>query len=408
MSHLPHLHTLHPEEKEIVLRVHWPDHVEYGQGEAALDTRSRLEAAVSYWKSRFGVERFYWRVDHWFIEQQCLQRQDSPEVAQGWSGFWERLAEAAVHSLDDFVQATHANGARAYLYLPFLDEGLPENLLYRPRGTPYPYQSHFSQENPQFLEVDRSGEQPHWGVLCYAYEEVRQYRLQILQHMLAETSADGLHLCTRSYVLPAEFGDQYGFNEPIVEEYQQRYGVDILKGDFDLESWRKLRGEYLTQFLDQVKNLLQKGRQRLSLAVPRGHYLGPPYGNLYLNWQQWVREGRVDELVINVISGRQLTEGLSGYGYLCNPEEGVGMNPLSQDLGKIYGPVCREAGCALYLGAGVDLNRHEPNASQLRQLAQLAGFDGFVFTTGNLGERFSFDKRGRPISWRIEDLFPSH
>ena len=407
MSHLPHLHTLHPEEKEIVLRVHWPDHVEYGQGEAALDTRSRLEAAVSYWKSRFGVERFYWRVDHWFIEQQCLQRQDSPEVAQGWSGFWERLAEAAVHSLDDFVQATHANGARAYLYLPFLDEGLPENLLYRPRGTPYPYQSHFSQENPQFLEVDRSGEQPHWGVLCYAYEEVRQYRLQILQHMLAETSADGLHLCTRSYVLPAEFGDQYGFNEPIVEEYQQRYGVDILKGDFDLESWRKLRGEYLTQFLDQVKNLLQKGRQRLSLAVPRGHYLGPPYGNLYLNWQQWVREGRVDELVINVISGRQL-KGLSGYGYLCNPEEGVGMNPLSQDLGKIYGPVCREAGCALYLGAGVDLNRHEPNASQLRQLAQLAGFDGFVFTTGNLGERFSFDKRGRPISWRIEDLFPSH
>ena len=397
---------MHPEKKEIVLRIHWPDHVEYGQGEAALDTRSRLEEAVAYWRSRFGVERFYWRADHWFIEQHCLQRQDSPEVAQGWSVFWERLAEAAVRTLDDFVRATHANGAQAYLYLPFLDEGLPGDLLYRPRGTPYPYQSRFSEENPQCLETDRSGERPHWGVLCYAYEEVRQYRLQVLRGMLAETPADGLHLCTRSYVLPAEFGDQYGFNPPIVEEYRQRYGVDILTGDFDLESWRKLRGEHLTQFLGQVKNLLQKGRQRLSLAVPRGQYLGPPYGNLYLDWPHWVREGVVDELVVNVISGRQLTEGLSGYGYLCNPEEGTGMNPLPQDLGEIYGPVCRESGCALYLGAGVDLNRHEPNASQLRQLAQLPGFDGFVFTTGNLGERFSFDKRGRPVSWRIEDLFP--
>ena len=245
------------------------------------------------------------------------------------------------------------------------------------------------------------------GVLCYAYEEVREYRLQMLRDMLTETSGDGLHLCTRSYVLPAEFGDQYGFNPPIVEKYRQRFGVNITEGDFDLESWRRLRGEYLTELLAQAKQLLQKGRQRLSLAIPRGQYLGPPYGNLYLDWKHWVRKGLVDELVVNVISGRQLTEGLSGHGYPCNPEEDIGTNPLSQDLGEIYGPVCREAGCPLFLGAGVDLNRHEPNASELRQLARLPGFDGFVFTTGNLGERFSFDKRDRPISWRIEDLLPS-
>ena len=114
----------------------------------------------------------------------------------------------------------------------------------------------------------------------------------------------------------------------------------------------------------------------------------------------------MDELVVNVISGRQLTEGLSGYGYLCNPEDGIGMNPLSQDLAEVYGPVCREAGCGLFLGAGVDLNRHEPHASQLRELAQFSGFDGFVFTTGNLGERFSFDKLGRPISWHIRIWCP--
>ena len=387
-----------------MLRVHWPDHVEYGQGEAALDTRPRLEAAVAYWKARFGVERFYWRVDHWFIQKYCFQRLGSDEVARGWSDFWQRLAESAVQGLDEFVDATHANGAQAYLYLPFLDEGLPSDLVYRPRATPYPYQSYFSRENPDFLEVDRSGQRPHWGMLCYAYEEVREYRLQVLRDLLTEARPDGLHLCTRSYVFPAKCGDQYGFNRPVVDEYRERHGINILERDFDLESWRKLRGEYLTKFLNEAKQLLQKGRQRLSLALPRGQYMGPPYGNFYLDWQHWVREQVVDELVINVISGRQLTEGLSGYGYLCNTEEDIGMNPLGEDLEQVYGPVCREAGCTLLLGAGVDLNRHEPDGEQLEQLDGLPGFDGFVFTTGNLGERFSFDKRGRPVPWRIEDL----
>ena len=107
---------------------------------------------------------------------------------------------------------------------------------------------------------------------------------------------------------------------------------------------------------------------------------------------------------MNVISGRQLTEGLSGYGYLSNGEDGIGLNPLDQDLARVYGPICRQAGCRLYLGAGVDLNRREPDREQLEDLARLDGFDGFVFTTGNLGERFSFDKRGRPVSWKIEEL----
>jgi hypothetical protein len=41
-----------------------------------------------------------------------------------------------------------------------------------------------------------------------------------------------------------EHADQYGFNRPIVEEYERRYGVSILEKDFDLENWRSFRGEY--------------------------------------------------------------------------------------------------------------------------------------------------------------------
>ena len=390
--------------KEIVLRVHWPDHLEYGRGEASLDSREKLAAAIAYWRERFGVRRFYWRVDHWFIQRYCLERKEDREVSEGWSRFWKTLEASRIREMGDFVDVTRAAGAKAYLYLPFLDEGLPRDLLYRPRGTPYPYQSRFSEAHPEFVEVDRSGRERHWGVLCYSYPEVRRYRLEMLRDLLAEAPADGLHLCTRSYVLPAAYGDQFGFNCPVVEEYRRRHGVDIRQSDFDLETWRRLRGESLSRFLSEVKTLLRPAGRRLSLAVPRGNYLGPPYGNLHLDWPNWVRDGLVDELVVNVISGRQLTEGLSGYGYLSNGEDGIGLNPLDQDLAQVYGPVCRRVGCRLYLGAGVDLNRREPDRKQLEDLSRLAGFDGFVFTTGNLGGRFSFNKRGRPVAWTIEDL----
>ena len=172
----------------------------------------------------------------------------------------------------DFVEVTRAAGGRAYLYLPFLDEGLPRDLLYRPRGTPYPYQSRFSAAHPELVEVDRSGKERHWEVLCYSYPEVRRYRLEMLRDLLAEAPADGLHLCTCSYVLPAAYGDKFGFNRPVVEEYRRRYGVDILQSDFDLESWRRLRGEALSRFLWEVKDLLRPAGRRLSLAVPRGNH----------------------------------------------------------------------------------------------------------------------------------------
>jgi len=55
---------------------------------------------------------------------------------------------------------------------------------------------------------------------------------------------DGLFVCLRSQSRPADFADQFGFNQPIRDEYLKRYGRDIWIEDFDIARGRNLKGEY--------------------------------------------------------------------------------------------------------------------------------------------------------------------
>ena len=129
----------------------------------------------------------------------------------------------------------------------------------------------------------------------YAYPEVRDYMInKIIRTFSDGFDFDGVFLSIRSHGLPPDHADQYGFNQPVVEEYKRRYGRDILREDFDVEKWRELRGEYFTLFLRELKAHLKTKGQKLSIGVQQGEYIGPPFGNMRLQWRQWIEEGIID------------------------------------------------------------------------------------------------------------------
>ena len=109
----------------------------------------------------------------------------------------------------------------------------------------------------------------------------------------------GLFVCLRSQSKPADFADQYGFNTPVREDFQARYGIDIRQEDFDLQAWRDLLGAYLTLFLTELRTELNFWGIRLAVGVPRSDVIGPPMGNTTLDWRRWVTTGTIDELIIN-------------------------------------------------------------------------------------------------------------
>ena len=257
-----------------------------------------------------------------------------------------RKKDLPIDEVDDAEVATQAAreaGISIYCYVNMYDEGMPPHVDNYTHGR-YPWESTFFREHPDYYACDRDWQKRHWGVPEYAYTEVREYKLRELAHLVDRYEWDGVYVATRGHRMPAEHGDQYGFNRPVAEAFWQRHGVDILTQNFDLEAWRRLRGEFVTEYLREVRKFCDRRGLGLGMGVPPGDYFGPPVGNLHLDWRTWVRERLLDFIVpghANVV-GSHLR---MGYGYLTSYFEGeLGQRPLPELLADEYGPLCREHG----------------------------------------------------------------
>jgi hypothetical protein len=342
--------------KEKIMTLSWGDVIwqHRGQGVAQIDTPEKIRESIKTWKSK-GVDKVHFRVDDFRIllfHQFYLPPTSSAyhkEAAKTTKEAWQRnLVQVAVESLKK-------EGIVVDMYITILDEGLPPEMLGGDRHF-FPWQSSFTRQNPQFLSVDRSlpgsPHKYHYGVLEYAYPEVREYMLKMITTFSDRFNFDGVFLSLRSHSPPPEHADQFGFNEPVVKEYERRYGRNILLQSFDLEKWRDLRGEYLTAFLRDVKTHVSRKGQKLAIGIPQGEYLGPPFGNMKLQWQQWVSEKIIDELVVGHITqerSRYPDRNQRAYGYIQNQEENLNLPPIEQAIAESYGPLCRKHGVKLYV-----------------------------------------------------------
>jgi hypothetical protein len=187
------------------------------------------------------------------------------------------------------VKAARKYGLRIYPWVTIFDEyGGPE------------FESGFSKKHPEYLLTDRSGRKHFKGVLCYAYPEVRHHRLTEIRELM-EYGVDGIYLCTRSHSRFPGLLDKFGFNRPIVEKYEKLYGRNILRDRYDKEEWYRLLGEGLTEFLRETKREINKRDRRLGIGIKNGRRIGWPLGNMYLDYEKWMKQRLVDELCIGAL-----------------------------------------------------------------------------------------------------------
>ena len=358
-----------------IMSVSWGDHLEAWDGDDAMDQPDKILRCAERWQTEFGAGAIYWR------------------EMRSWSKFRIGFTPPGAPPrkvFDDYERKGYDEhelittqvkemGYKVYMYATMFDEGFPLSEGWQ--GGIYGWQSQFTMANPEYLARDKE-DRPHFGIMEYSYPDVRRYTIRRILSALGDYDFDGVFVCTRSQSKPAVHGDQFGFNEPVIEEYERRYGVDMMRRNFDLEPWRRLRGEGVTQFLRELRSALDARGMKLGIGVPTGNYIGPPLGNLHLDWRTWVEEKLVDDLVIDQVAVRcpsfwhLMWPKNPGYGYRVNDEDHYGikggddygekrfwsiplvkgspayegaMERLYGVIRNDYGPHCARHGCRLHL-----------------------------------------------------------
>lgn len=190
----------------------------------------------------------------------------------------------------------HKHGMQVYAWVTVYD-----SMYYAPEGE-------FFQRHPEYTWVSRDGTKHVPGVPCYAYPEVRKYRLDQVRELL-RYDIDGVKLSPRSHSpWPGrgsgggnEGARGYGFNEPVVREYVRRYGKDPRTAEADsLDELRfvKLKADFFTEFLREAKRLTSASGKRL-VVMTSSAISDPVRANwMYVDAETIARERIADELSI--------------------------------------------------------------------------------------------------------------
>ena len=342
-------------QRDRIMPVSYGDWVESGD---LFSSKEAIEQSFRFIKES-GATDIYWRmlweghpIDRMVFFGNNLQARNwrLKQAFEGTPYAWNP------HELAYPIEAAHKLGMKFYAWIVLYNEGAPPQA-----AGEYWYQSLFTYERPEYLAVDRTGRRRNYGILEFAYPQARQYWVDEVQEILDKYPVDGIHIDTRTESPCPLWADEFGFNEPVVQEYLRRYGVDILKEDFDLEKWRSLRGEYLTLLLKEIAQRVHAQGGKLSLATSRGDYIGYPIGNIKLEWRKWMQERIIDSLYLDEHGwcwgpNRPASPGvlpsdveaIQPYGFMTDWPTERGLKPLDAAIREDYSPLARKHGVKLY------------------------------------------------------------
>jgi len=149
------------------------------------------------------------------------------------------------------------------------------------------YNSDFWREHPEYRIQYHDGRQ--YECLSYAFPEVRKLYLDLMREML-DYGIGGIHFeFLRDSTL-------LGFERPVVESYQRKYGKSPLDPDFEeWERWYQHRAAIMTEFVRSVRSMLdeegQKRHKRFGISARIPCY---DYFEAGLDPKTWMAERLVD------------------------------------------------------------------------------------------------------------------
>lgn len=275
-----------------------------------IDSPASIEATFDLFRDVQHARRIYWRgleASSW-IETMHVR----PENPRYYS-FWEWLNQLySTVSPDTLaVKAAHDRGMEIWGMGSLWDWGSPADT---PGFGDYPFtfESKLKLEHPEWAPVDKHGVRHQGGPIELAYPEARKALVDLTVQETLKAGYDGIALLTYVENYSLRFADEFGFSDPIVNDFQRQYKIDLRTEPFrrgaSREDWLRLRGSYVTAFLRELQIELTKHKVKLGMVINSDTPRLPQSWNVpelmitagsqHMDVDTWVRDGIVDELLI--------------------------------------------------------------------------------------------------------------
>ena len=223
---------------------------------------------------------------------------------EGWIAARKAMNERYARVLEAFnppevfVRVGHELGMKVIMWLDIFDDGYPG------------YRSKFLDEHPYCQWTAKDGKTYFEGLTSYAWPESRAFRVAQARELL-DLGADGIHCSTSAHCrhMPNVHEDDfYGYEQPIVDEFRDRYGVDIRATDeFNRRAWHVIKGEAMNQLYRELGDLCHTRGKELWVGLQLGDYTqlsADPYfsdnvvARYANNWKPLVDEGIADVFIV--------------------------------------------------------------------------------------------------------------
>ncbi len=312
--------------KDRILGVDYADDVEVAFRQGELGDASLIEAIMDH-AAEAGMSHVAWRVSHL---GKLTYRTKAGTIQDGHKALRLSLTPFGLimrrcDPLQVAVEAAHRRGLKILFYITLFDE-----CYQGPTGETS--ESWLGQQHPEYYAKHHSHPSTVRGVFSFGYDEVRRYFLDIAREGL-DYGCDGLYLDvarTHAGANPLPLIDwvwprwtnpylAYGYNEPDVALYRDRYGEEPPTGGERADpgslepteaerNWNSVRGEALTEFMREVRPIARSYDAPVHVCFyPTTHNVyNPGYqcrqmlGRYHIDWQTWVAEDLIDTIRLNV------------------------------------------------------------------------------------------------------------
>jgi hypothetical protein len=275
-----------------------------------IDSPLGIRASFDLFKSRYNVNRIMWRgAQAQWMTNGAVFRPESEEIADLYA--MEMKLETKDHLTPFAAGAAKRRGLSFWGYMPFFEVGASADVVSMSGFGPYNFEDKFRATHPEYRLYDRAGIESG-GTIEFGYPAVRQYFVKRYEDELKPGGDFSIYggIIFYTYVenFFPRFTDQFIYSDIAAKDFKARYGVDVYSEPFDMDKYMQLRGEYVTEYLRELRRVFDKYGKKIAFYIdardPEVPMHWPSYpkiltpGRIKMDWRTWVKEGLVDEIAL--------------------------------------------------------------------------------------------------------------